>query len=87
MYLARSFPLIKPVSFHLLIGYVPFDASAPLKRYRVLASVGPYDSGACLTAKTRRTKSLAPYCYYYYHHYYQDAFAGITPRTNMLNTE
>src|SRR5947207_10447808 len=75
MYLARSFPLIKPASFHLPTGYVPFDASAPPKRCRVLASVGPYDSGACSTAKMRRTKSLAPYCHHYHHHHL-DAFAG-----------
>jgi hypothetical protein len=81
MYLARSYPLIKPASFHLLIGYMPFDASAPPKRCRVLASVGPYDSGACSAAKMPRTKSLAPYCHHHHHH--QDAFAGITLRTNI----
>src|SRR5947207_13519486 len=86
MYLARSFPLIKPASFHLPTGYVPFDAAAPPKRCRVLASMGPYDSGACSTAKTRRTKSLAPYCHHYHHHH-PDAFAGRTPRTNMLNEQ
>src|SRR5438270_926668 len=67
MYLARSFPLIKPASFHLPTGYVPFDASAPPKRCRVLASVGPSDSEVCSTAKMRRTKSLAPYCHHYHH--------------------
>src|SRR6266480_2680028 len=81
MYLARSFPLIKPASFYFLIGYIPFDASTPPKRCRMLASISLYDSGACSTIKTRRTKSLAPYCHHYHHHH-SDAFAGITLRTN-----
>jgi hypothetical protein len=45
MYLARTFPLIKPASLPILSGNEPFDASAPPKRLQKLASVDPYDSG------------------------------------------
>jgi hypothetical protein len=61
----------------------------------MLASVGPYDSGAYPTAKSRiRPRSLAPYCHHqdafvgnnaanhHHHHHHQDAFAGITPQIN-----
>src|SRR6266480_3155485 len=64
MYLARSFPLIKPTSLHIPSGYEPFDASRVLHtRDGFRGSLRQWDHN-CSTALTRRTKSLAPYCHH-----------------------
>jgi hypothetical protein len=82
MYLARSFPLIKPASFHLPTGHEPFDASstAPptVAEYWlpwIPTTVGSPHSAAKLSQTKIAGTVLPPR---------PDAFADITPRTNIL---